>query len=172
MKVALLISSLLVCSQMLMAQQPGGLDSVKSLLGKWVGEGGGQPGQGNGYFTFESDLGNQVVVRKNHAEYPVTKDRPAFIHDDLMVIYVDAGTKQLRAFYADSEGHAINYLITVSSNGKNIVFLSDPRDSGPHYRLTFLMTNPNQMDLTFELTAPDKPDQFRKYVEARMHKAS
>lgn len=161
---------LLLFCQSGIAQQPAGLDSLKGLLGKWVGEGTGEPGKGAGYFTFESDLQNKILVRKNHAEYPATKDQRAFAHDDLMIVYLDASTNQLRGFYADSEGHAINYLITVSSNGKNIVFLSDPRDVGPRYRLTYLLTSADQMDLTFELAAAEKPDQFRKYIQAHVHK--
>jgi hypothetical protein len=172
MKKAFLMGLLAVCSHTLMAQQPAGLDSLKGLLGKWTGEGTSEEGKGGGYVTFESDLNEKVLIRKNHAEYPATKDRPAFTHDDLMVIYVEAGDKQLRAFYADTEGHAINYVVTVSDSGKKIVFLSDARDAGPHYRLTYLVTNPDQIDLTFEIAEAAKPDQFRKYIEARLHKAA
>ena len=64
------------------------------------------------------DLKDKVLVRKNHAEYPATKDRPAVTHDDLMIVYVEATTKQLRAFYTDSEGNTINYLVTISDSGK------------------------------------------------------
>jgi len=54
--------------------------------------------------TFELSLNGRVIVRKNHAEYPATKDRPIVTHDDLMIIFADAVTKQLRGFYTDSEG--------------------------------------------------------------------
>ena len=51
---------------------------IEFLLGDWTGEGGGGPGQGTGEFSFHKDLDGKVVVRKNYAEYPATKDRPAF----------------------------------------------------------------------------------------------
>ena len=34
------------------------------LLGDWVGEGGGQPGQGTGEFSFHPDLQNRILVRR------------------------------------------------------------------------------------------------------------
>ena len=173
MKKALLmgLGLLLVCSQTLVAQQPAGLDSLKGLSGKWVGEGTSEVGKGGGYATFEFDLKDKVLVRKNHAEYPPTKDRPAVTHDDVMIVYVEASSKQLRAFYTDSEGNTINYLVTVSDSGKKIVFLSDARDAGPHYRLTYLLTNPDQINLTFEIAAAEKPDQFKQFIEGRIHRA-
>jgi hypothetical protein len=36
---------------------------------------------------------------------PVSKDKPAIHHDDLMMIYSEADDKAPEAVYADSEGH-------------------------------------------------------------------
>src|SRR5262249_48242108 len=88
-----------------------GWDSLKFLLGKWVGEGTSEVGEGAGYFTFEASLNGKALVRKNHAEYPATKDRPKVVHEDLMIVYLDSATKQPRAFYTDSEGNVINYTV-------------------------------------------------------------
>lgn len=169
----LLIAFLLLCAQPAVSQQPApGLEPLKGLIGKWAGEGTGDAGAGGGYFTFESGLNERVLVRKNHAEYPATKDRPAFTHDDLMIVYVDSATKQLRAFYADSERNTINYIVNVSADGKNFVFLSDPREAGPRFRLTYILTAKDQITLTFETAPPDKPDQFRKFIEGRVRKVN
>ena len=171
MKRLFILALLLFCASAAQAQQPGSsLDRLKDLLGKWVGEGTSEVGAGGGFFTFESSLKDKVLVRKNHAEYPATKDRAAVIHDDLMVVYTDAATKRLRGFYTDSEGNTINYLVNVSENGKIFTFVSDPADPGPRYRLTYLVTNPGQITLTFEIASPDKPDQYRKFIEGRVHK--
>ncbi|HEX3557724.1 MAG TPA: hypothetical protein VHU19_00865 [Pyrinomonadaceae bacterium] len=147
-----------------------GLDSLRFLLGKWAGEGGGEAGQGAGYFTFEEGLQGRVLVRKNHSEYPATKDRPAFTHDDLMVVYADPSTKQTRAFYTDSEGHVINYAVSVSGEGRSVVFLSDPHDAGPRYRLTYALTQPDGLALTFEVAPADHPDRFGKFIEGKVRK--
>jgi len=171
-KSVFLIAFLLLCSQLALSQQQAdpGLEPLKGLIGKWVGEGTSDVGAGGGYFTFETGLNDRVLVRKNHAEYPATKDRPAVTHDDLMIVYIETATKQLRAFYTDSERNTINYIVTVSADGKTFVFLSDPRDAGPRFRLTYIMTAKDQITLTFETALPDKPDQFRKFIEGRVRK--
>ncbi len=82
-----------------------------------VGEGGADPGQGVGGFTFSLDLQNTVVVRKNYADYPATKDRPAFSHNDLMVIYGEG--EKMRAIYFDNEQHVINYTVTIPEDSNS-----------------------------------------------------
>lgn len=156
-------------------QQPApnaGPDSLRFLLGKWAGEGGGEAGQGSGYFTFEEGLQGKVLIRKNRSEYPATKDRPAYTHEDLMIVYADPSTKQARAFYTDSEGHVINYLVSVSGDGRSVTFLSDPRDAGPRYRLTYVLTAPDTLALTFEVADPGRPDRFKKFIEGKVRKLS
>lgn len=168
----------LACLILLLSQSPlpaqnradAGLDSLRFLLGKWAGEGGGDAGQGSGYFTFEEGLQGKALIRRNRAEYPATKDRPAFTHEDLMVVYADPQTGRARAFYTDSEGHVINYDVRSSGDGKSAVFLSDPRDAGPRYRLTYTLTQPGSIALTFETATPDRPDQFRKIIEGKVRK--
>ena len=170
MRQLLLIVLLLSASQAAHAQSQTSLDSLKVLIGKWTGEGQSEVGAGGGYFTFETSLKDKVLIRKNHAEYPATKDRPTVTHEDLMVVYVDAAAKKLRGFYTDSEGNTINYLITISDDQRTITFASDPRDPGPRYRLTYVLTQPDQIALTFEVAPPDKPDQFRKFIDGRVRK--
>ncbi len=91
------------------------------FLGTWVGSGSGQPGEGAGEFSVKPELQGAVLVRRNYAEYPATKDKPAYRHDDLMVIYGDGD--KTRADYWDNEGHVIHYGVEASA-GK-LVLLSD-----------------------------------------------
>jgi hypothetical protein len=173
-KIALVCLVVLFC-QTALSQQPApnaNWDSLKFLLGKWVGEGSSEVGTGSGYFTVEMGLNGKVLIRKNHAEYPATKDRPAVSHDDLMIVYADLATKRLQAFYTDTEGNVINYTVSVSSDGKSIVFLSDPQSAGPRFRLTYVVTQPDKMALTFEMAPADKPDQFKKFIEGKVRKVS
>jgi hypothetical protein len=141
--------------------------SFEYLLGDWVGEGGGQPGQGTGEFSFHPDLQNRILVRKSYAAYPPTKDRPAFRHDDLMVVYRDSNSGPPRAVYFDSEGHVIRYLVTASSDQKTIEFISEVLPSSPRYRLTYLKTGSDTLTLKFEIAPPGKPDSFSTYIEAK-----
>jgi hypothetical protein len=155
------------------AQQPAPatVDSLAFLVGKWVGEGSTGGGAGSGYASFEVSLKGKALVRKNHAEYPATKDRAAAVHEDLMIVYVDAATSRLRAFYTDSEGNTINYLVTPSADGKTVVFQSEPQTVGPRYRLTYTRAQPDRIALTFEMAPADQPDRFTKFMDGNMRKS-
>jgi hypothetical protein len=152
----------------LTAQQPEAPDwqDWGFLLGEWTGTGSGQPGQGAGKFTFKPDLQRRVLVRTNYAEYPATKDRPAFRHDDLMIVYRGPASVPAQAIYFDSEGHVIRYMVTVNESAKTATFRSEPQPGGPSYRLTYIGKGPDTVSIKFEVAPPDKPDQFRTYIEA------
>jgi hypothetical protein len=134
------------------------------FLGTWEGAGGGGPGQGSGGFTFTTELQGAVLVRHNYAQYPATKDKPAYRHDDLMVIYPDAPGKKTRADYWDNEGHVIHY--AVEHAGHKLVMVSDAGQPGPRYRLTYVKGGDNDLKLTFEIAPPEAPDKFKTYIEA------
>lgn len=142
------------------------------LLGEWTaGESSGVPGQASkGGFILAPDLGGKILLRKNHAEYPAANGRPAFSHDDLMIIYREGNA--IRAFYDDNEGHAIHYGVTISADKKQIVFLSDQSAPGPQYRLTYEDLQAGAVKVIFEIAPPDKPGQFAKYVEATVRRKS
>src|SRR5207302_1544466 len=109
----------------------------RSMPGKWVGEGTNETGaQGSGYFTFESDLQRKAWLRRNHSEYPSTTGRPAAVHEDLMIVYADAGT--VRAFYTDTENHTIPYRVSFSDDKKIVTFVSDRLAGQPRYRLAYV----------------------------------
>lgn len=136
------------------------------LLGDWVAEGGGGPGQGTGGFSFASDLQGTILIRKNYAEYAGTKDKATYRHDDLMVVYKDPNSKQLRATFFDNEGHVINYGVHSDTNGNAIEFLSDMATSSPRYRLTYQKTGADTLKLRFEIAPAATPDLFKTYIEA------
>jgi len=63
-------------------------------------------------------------------------------------------------------------MVSVSSDGKSIVFLSDLLSAGPRFRLTYVVTHPDKMALTFEMAPADKPDQFKKFIKDKVRKLS
>ena len=132
------------------------------FLGTWVGSGSGQPGEGAGEFSVKPELQGAVLVRRNYAEYPATKDKPAYRHDDLMVIYGDGD--KTRADYWDNEGHVIHYGVEASA-GK-LVLLSDQAQAGPRYRLTYVKTGADTLKLTFEIAPPNDRNAFKTYIAA------
>ena len=105
-------------------------------------------------------------MRHNYSQYPATKDKPAYRHDDLMVIYPAPSGKKTRADYWDNEGHVIHYIIEFTDGARRLVMLSDPAESGPRYRLSYVKTGDNDLKLRFEVAPPEAPDKFKTYIEA------
>src|ERR1039457_564482 len=107
---AMLVALILFPFLSLQAQQARSTDEWKDfefLFGEWTWVGGGKPGQGNGMSTFRPELDGTVLVRKTHLDYPATKERAAFGHDDLIYVYHDPQDNSLRAIFFDGEGHVI-----------------------------------------------------------------
>jgi len=140
------------------------------LIGNWPSvQGGGVPGQANaGSFSVLPDMGGQVLVQKGHSEYPAANGRPAVIHDDLMIIYPEAG--MTKAVYFDNEGHVIHYDVGFSPDKKKVVFLSEKAAGAPQFRLTYEGLQPGTLKIVFEIAPPNNPEQFSKYVEGTVHK--
>ena len=135
---------------------------VQFLVGHWAGDGGGEPGRGAGSFSFTPDLQSKILVRKSFAEYPASNGKPAYRHDDLMIVYRDGPSRRLRAIYFDNEEHVIPYSIQASEGGA--VFESEgPRDL-PRFRLTYTRAGSEALKLKFEIAPPGKD--FATYIEA------
>ena len=135
------------------------------LLGAWEATGGGAPGSGAGTTSFERRLGNKVIVRTNHADYPATKDRPASSHDDLMVIYATSDG-QIRASYYDSEGHVIDY--TAETSDGSAVFTSGNVPGAGRFRLTYKQTYAGIVSGQFEIAPAGDPQAFKSYLSWTM----
>jgi hypothetical protein len=135
------------------------------LVGEWTGEGGGEPGRGSGRFSFDWDLQEKVLVRRNRTEFPAAQGRPASVHEDLMVIYRGKNGAPTKAIYFDSEGHVIHYTATFSQDQRTLTFLSDPSAAGPRFRLTYAQRASEVLRIRFEIAPPNKPDGFKIYLE-------
>jgi len=141
------------------------------LMGQWEGDVGGQPGQGAGEFSFYFDLDGKVMVRKSRADFPATKDRPAFSHEDLMVIYLQPGkSASRRAIYFDNEDHVIEYTAEFSAERGTFTFLSEAAPSAPRQRLTYTREGTDRVSIKFAIAPPDKPDAFSTHVEGSAHR--
>jgi hypothetical protein len=141
-------------------------DNWQFLMGEWVGEGGGASAGG---FSFSTELQGAVIVRRNFAEYPPTKDKPDYRHEDLMVIYPQAGSGT-RADYFDNEGHVIHYGVTFSLHSDTLVFLSEISPIAPRFRLSYIKTGDTTLNIRFEIAPPGNPETFSPYIEASAHK--
>jgi hypothetical protein len=133
------------------------------LIGEWVGEGSGQPGNGGGTFSFKNDLDNKILVRKSHSEYPAAANKPKVIHDDLLIVYLNDDGIPAKAIYFDNEGHIINY--SVSFADKSIVFTSDKISNTPVFRLTYSLLADETINTKFEMSKDGV--QFQTYIEGK-----
>ena len=140
---------------------------LQFLIGQWTGDGGGDPGAGTGAFSFTPDVQGKILIRKSFAAYPAANGKPAYRHDDFMVVYRDEGTRQLRASYFDNEDHVIQYAVQGSDRG--VVFVSDPSSNAPRFRFTYTSTGKDQLSLKFEIAPPGKD--FAPYITATAHRA-
>jgi hypothetical protein len=144
-----------------LAQGQGGdpFSALRFLMGGWVAEGPAEAG--TGHFEFTSDVQGKVLIRRNHAEYPAAKPRPAVNHDDLMVIYHEG---EVRATYFDNEGHVIRYTME-SGAPDTATFISETTPGAPRFRLSYKKLPDGRLAGKFELTPPDKPEEFKTYLE-------
>jgi len=137
------------------------------LVGDWVGEGSGGPGEGSGFFSFRLELDGKVLVRRNHSEYPAIPGRPATVHDDLMVIYPDERRGGFAAIYFDNEGHVIRYVAELATDGTRIAFLSEAAPATPGFRLIYSKLPSDAVGITFEIAPPGGPGVFKTYLSGR-----
>ena len=153
---------------------------LRFLLGNWTGEGGevgagGEPTtSGSGWFSFALDLQDNIIVRKNHAHYPATSEKPAYDHDDLMIIYRDQAPARLRAIYCDNESHVIEYDVATSGKSPStlvVKFTSLPSDLRCGFRLTYVGTDDSHLTLKFEFAAPGAAQHFSPYMEAQCRRS-
>jgi hypothetical protein len=137
-------------------------EPLQFLLGEWVGAGQGQPGGSSGGFTFEKDLDGKILIRRSRAVYPPTKDRAAFTHTDLTVIFESPAG--LGATYFDNEGHRIQYGVVAAADRQSITFVSSPEQGQPRFRLTYIKEG-DRVRVKFEIAPPGLPEAFKTYTE-------
>jgi hypothetical protein len=136
------------------------------LLGEWQGEGSGQPGQGDGTFSFTFELDKKVIVRKSSTEFPATDSKPKSVYEDLMVVYLDYTGNPSKAIYFNSEGHTINY--SISYRESTIILISEKIPNGPIFRLTYTLIDDNTVNTKFEMSMDG--EQFFTHIEGNSKK--
>lgn len=147
------------------AQSAPSWKSLDFLIGTWTGVAGEKDtplGAGQGGFSFEQQLEQKIIVRRNTAAYDSGQH-----HDDLMIIYLEAPGSAPRAIYFDSEGHVIRYNLKFPAAG-SVVFESEDAQPGPRYRLSYRMSGA-VLDGQFEVAAPGA--EYKSYLAWKAKRA-
>jgi hypothetical protein len=167
MRTKFFLLSLFTCFTMFCSAQPAvSWEKWNFLLGTWIGEGSGQPGQGSGSFSFTFDLDQNILIRKSHTEFPASGGRPAFSHNDLMIIYPESEGIPFKAIYFDNERHIIDYSVTYS--GESVVLTSEKKGNMPVFRLTYNALDSETVSTKFEMSQDG--EKFSTYIEGKSKK--
>jgi len=148
-------------------------DELQWLLGRWADDWRrGEPGEAtDGGESWDLQLDGQILVRTSWCTYPSAGGRPAFRHDDLLIVFHDLGA-QIRAIFWDTDGHVIRYVTAVlDPDRRGFAFESDPSVPGPGQRLHYRATDDNHLRADFNLRLPGAPA-FTPYLEWTSTKAA
>jgi hypothetical protein len=138
--------------------------SLRFLIGTWKAttKGGSAGAVSTGTYAFQLELKNHILARYSAgAECKGPADFNCE-HSDALYVYPDAPGKPFRAIFFDNEGHVIHYGVSTPSPA-SAVFLSDPSETGPQYRLVYELKGEVMMG-KFEMRMPGQPE-FKTYLE-------
>jgi hypothetical protein len=137
---------------------------IRFLLGTWEAKttGGVAQAQASTGYSFRLELRDHVMARHSRSGFCSAPDDFNCLHSDLLYIYPAATGQSLEAIYFDNEGHVLHYAISTPKPG-TVVFLSDPAQPGPQYRLSYTFLD-GVMGGQFEMKTPGQTE-FTSYLE-------
>jgi hypothetical protein len=130
------------------------LSGVEFLVGHWRSDDGkvadtGGTSRGTSVITVEAN--GKALLRRDHTELSDKSGKSAGAFDQLMMIYLEAGA--LRADYSDGN-HVIHYTSATIVPGHSVAFTSAHLDGAPTFRLTYELTAPASLAVSFSMAAP------------------
>jgi hypothetical protein len=142
------------------------------FLGKWEGEGQGQPGRSRVTREYALVLDGRFIEVKNRSVYAPQEGNPGEDHRDVGYLSFDSARKKhvLRQFHV--EGFVNQYVHdSTSDDGKVFAFLSEAIENIPpgwRARETYTVLGPDEIVERFELAEPGKD--FELYSETRLRR--
>jgi hypothetical protein len=147
------------------AAPPDPWKALGFLEGTWEAhtQGGSANAQGSGTYTFSPELNHHVLVRRSSDSAACSGPKGFDCqHSDVLYIYQEAKDRPLRAIYFDNEGHVIHYDVA-TSNATTAVFISDPSQQGPQFRLVYELKDA-VMSGKFQMRLPGQTE-WKSYLE-------
>ena len=137
---------------------------IRFLLGSWTAKttGGVAQAQVSAGYSFRLELRDHVMARHSRSGACSAPDDFNCLHNDQLYIYPAATGQSLEAIYFDNEGHVLHYAVSTPKPG-TAVFLSDPAQPGPQYRLSYTFLD-GVMTGQFEMKMPGQTE-FMSYLE-------
>jgi hypothetical protein len=154
------------------ALQPN-LKPLGRLVGKWRGEGQGQPGHSLVERSYTPDLGGQFLVARNRSTYPPQDKNPkGEVHEDLGLYGFDKARRRvvLRQFHV--EQFVVQYVAVGDLSGEEMVFDSEGVENIPagfRSRETWRFSGAAAFEEVFEIADPGKP--YEIYSRTRLTRA-
>ena len=145
-----------------------GWEKWQYMMGEWQGEGSGQPGEATGMFTLKPKLDGNILERKGRTSIAATNTHPAFLHEDVMIIYKNRDGNPSKAIYFDNESHVIQYDITYDDH--KILLVSENIPGMPRFRLIYEKLDEKGLNIRFEMAMPNAPNDFKLYLEGKNKK--
>jgi hypothetical protein len=138
--------------------------ALRFLLGAWQAKttGGMAQAQTAASYAFRLELRDHVLARHTRGGGCQGPEDSDCLHGDMLYIYPTSNGQAFSAIYFDNEGHVIHYDVT-TPQPMTAVFLSDPAQPGPQYRLTYSFVE-DAMNGKFEFKLPGQAD-FTSYLE-------
>jgi hypothetical protein len=148
--------------------------AFRSFLGKWEGEGEGQPGKSRVSREYALVLDGRFIEVKNRSLYAPQEGNAGEDHRDIGYISFDSarGKHVLRQFHV--EGFVNQYVHeSASDDGKTLVFVTEAIENIPpgwRARETYILVGPDELVERFELAEPGKD--FELYTENRLRRVA
>lgn len=142
------------------------------FVGKWQGEGKGEPGAGKYERTYQWIMNKRYIQVNNRSTYPpaaVNKNKGE-VHEDIGYISYDGGKKSFMLRQFHTEGFVNQYKLDhISADKKTIVFVSEAIENIPagyRARETYIIHDEHHFTETFEIAEPGKA--FELYTETHL----
>jgi len=150
--------------------KPVPLDRMRYFLGKWAGEGHGQPGNWNVEREYRLILGDRFIEARNQSTYAAQEKNPkGEVHEDRGIFSWDRARRRfvLRQFHV--EGFVNHYVAdSLGATADSLVFTPEAIENIPpgfRARETYRMLGPDEFVERFEMAEPGGA--FALYSETR-----
>lgn len=156
------------------AAEATGLADLKRFLGKWKGEGEGEPGHSQVERSYEATPGDNFILVHNTSTYaPQEKNPKGETHTDVGYVSFDKARKKfvLRQFHLNEA--FVNQYVSAGFIGDEAIFESEAIENIPagwRARETYRFSGADAFEEIFELSEPGK-DTWSLYAHNKMKRA-